>query len=1280
MGLCLELLNTARRMDKLHGHLYNWYDSRTLRPLEPAYVSTVDSGNLWACLLAAANALREMGGTKLADMADELRLGMDFRPLFDEKRRLFYIGLAPGQESSRSWYDLLESEERLTGYIAVASGQVGKSHWQRLGRAQAGCDGFRGMVSWSGTMFEYLMPELFLPLYPNSHLWESARFALYVQRKRTAGPDRLWGMSESAFYALDAAGHYRYKAHGVPTLALCRDMGGDLVISPYSSYLALAVTPRAALKNLRNMERAEYMGPYGLWEAVDFTPGRASSDRGAPVRCVMAHHLGMSIAAVANALEGGAVRRWFMAEPAMAAYAGLLREKVPLEPGLVHRSAWERRQRTRSGAELCPSRRGQGTDWLHPQAAALSNGAYSLLFTESGVSRARWGLLTPYRSPVSPTEGGHGTDLLLRQGDGVIPLLPTPGEAASFSWEFTADGAVLSGAGHALRWSVTASVSPSAPGERRRVTIRREAGAREAALYFTFEPVLLPEKDYRAHPSFGRLGIFTCLRDGVLLVRRLPRGRQPAQYLALAVSVPAEFSCDSAVFPGRGGGAAFVSNTGWQSQSRIAARVILPAGETESSVTFALCAGGSEDAALRGARAMLREPDAVGGRSVPEYDEACALLPALVWPAVSQAGSALPAPRRDALWRLGISGDVPILAMECAGEQALSAARRLLRQWALLRRRGVAADLVFLTADKGEYRQACQTALEKEASQVGADALPPREGRVHFASLDTDRETVCAAAVLWYGREGLALPRRQTEAAPRLPMRRPVGDGTDWRFEDDGTVSFDAGTALPPRSWGNLLTNGTLSWFAADCGTGAMWYENARECPLTPWRGDPLAADGPERLAAQTQAGPASLFAGADGLPCRVRFGPGWAWWEKTLDGVAVKLTAFIPPDRSVRVFLLESSGAVSLRWSVPLQMAPEPEDAPCCAVSREDGVLKAVNPRCPWPDTVLYARCSEPWTSVAGSEGAFLAGKSGDFSRSGDPALCGGFTLDGEAVLLLGTEDAPELLSPAAARQALERCRAYWTERVCRLCGEGPDSPMRPLLNGWAAYQAMACRVMGRSSMYQSGGAVGFRDQLQDQVNLLWLDDEGCRRHILACCAHQYKEGDVQHWWHPGPEDTDKGVRTRCSDDLLWLPWAVCEYAEATGDLSVFGERAPFLDSHPLEDGESSRYELPRLSGEDSSVLDHCHRTLWLTLQRGLGAHRLLLMGSGDWNDGFDAMGPGAESVWLTWFASIVCRRFSLLLSELGERGHERYEEAARALGTAADQAWAGDHYLRGW
>ncbi len=1281
ISLAEHILSAAERMEKWRGHLYNWYDTRTLRPLEPRYVSTVDSGNLAACLIAAAAALNELGAAPLARRARSLYRAMELDALYDKSRHLFMIGRASEDDRPpTAWYDLLESEERLTGYIAVASGQTELRHWRRLGRAQVRFDGYRGMVSWSGTMFEYLMPELFLPLYRDSHLQESARFAVYVQRKHPLGPDRLWGVSESAFAALDSTGHYRYKAHGVDELSLERRTDREAVAVPYAAYLALAAAPHAAVKNLRQMERAGYLGPYGFWEAVDFTPGRAASE-GTPVRCVMTHHLGMSLAAVTNALCEGKVRRWFLSDPAMAACTGLLQEKIPLGGALLR--VRRRQSAPLRGAPLPEPRRGEGVDCLHPRGAALSNGLYHLLAFEDGAVRASCGRLLPYVPRRFPLERTHGVDLFLRQDGEWIPLLPEPDGPARFSWEFTSRQAAWNGELASVRWSVAAGPDPSLPGEWREIVLHRRADAPEAELYVTLEPSMIGEKDYAAHPSFARLGICTRREDGVLLVRRLARGALPEQYLALCIDRETEFSSDFRQFPARGGGC-FLPNEGWQSECLVSARVRLPAGESDCRVKVCLCLAGDASGAKSGALAMLRRGSSSGSLPLPgvgvpeagEFNDAMELVGLLARPALDPGASGLRACPREALWKNRISGDRPICAVECAGEQAVPAALLHLRRFALLRSRGAAYDLVFLTAEDGDYRRACRAAIEQAMAALGLDSA----AGIYFASLSEDGAALRSVAAVWAGEAGTALPVRRTGRPFRLPEPcRGAPNPPTWSFGKDGGFSFVLHGSLPPRSWAVPLVGGALGWMASDAGTGSFWYQNARECPLLPWRGDPLSVGGPERLWAEIDGRAVSFFAsGSDGERVTFRFGQ--AVWEKTVNGVTLRLTAFLPPDRDVRVFLLESDRPVRVHWCAPLQMAPEPEDRICCYVNLSDDVLRASNPRCVFGGVTLTARCSEPWEELGSDEAAFAFGECVRTPRSPSPAFCGSFALNGEAVLLCGTEDVPELLSPAAARGAADACRARWNEKVGRLGAVGVRRSVEPLLNGWSAYQTLACRILGRSSMYQSGGAVGFRDQLQDYVNLICLDAGACRRHILTCCAHQFSEGDVQHWWHPGDGTTDKGVRTRCSDDLVWLPWALCEYVEATGDRDLCAEPAPFLASAPLAPEENSRYERPELSGDSAAVLEHCRRALTLVLERGVGAHHLLLMGGGDWNDGFDRMGPGSESVWLTWFVSTVCHRFSALLQSLGEPDAERYAWVSRALGEAANDAWDGDHYLRGY
>ena len=283
----------------------------------------------------------------------------------------------------------MSSEARLTGYLAIARGDADKRHWRALSRAEVSFERFRGMASWTGTMFEYLMPELFLPLETESLLWESAKFCLYAQKKRP--PRGLpWGVSESGFYALDAALHYRYKAHGVGALALCRGMDRELVLSPYSTFLALAVEPRAAVRNLRRLQQRDMLGPYGFWEALDCTPSRMRGGEGEIVRSVMAHHLGMSLAAICNCLLDGQVRRWTMADPAMRAFRSLLQERVPLGGPVLKR----RREKTTDAAKRAPDvtyrREGTGTDAVNPAGCLLSNGSFHLPFFETGAMLPRW--------------------------------------------------------------------------------------------------------------------------------------------------------------------------------------------------------------------------------------------------------------------------------------------------------------------------------------------------------------------------------------------------------------------------------------------------------------------------------------------------------------------------------------------------------------------------------------------------------------------------------------------------------------------------------------------------------------------------------------------------------------------------------------------------------------------------------------------------------------------------------------------------------------------------
>ena len=1229
-----HILSTVERLPKWRGHLYNWYDTRTCAPLQPAYVSTVDSGNLCACLICLSHGMAAHGRPDLAERAMALADDMDLGALYDEKKRLFHIGLDPASDTvSPGHYDLMASEARLTSYLACARGEVPVRHWQSLSRARLALDSWRGLASWSGSMFEYLMPELFLPLINGSMLWETARFCLYAQRRRGAAARAPWGNSESAFFSLDAGMDYRYKAHGTGALALRRDMDGELVVAPYASFLALCVHPKAAVKNLRALKKAGMWGKYGFYEALDMTPGRTAHG-GEPVACFMSHHLGMSIAAIANCLAGGAMRRYFMAESACAAFQPLLAERVPLSGAVLRRS----RSPVARPPESRPDRpvlqwEGPGYTPEAPAWFPMSNGVYSLLACDDGQCRAETGGLLMYRP--------EGFSLAVND----IPLTPSRRAAAFYPWRYEGGTLTFTARTGDKIMSASMAVASGERGELRRIT-----GPSGGKLTIRFEPALTRQSDFRAHPAFWRLGLEVTSRNGSVFVRRLARGSLPEVWLCLSAITDLKIT----------------KGAGWQMNDPVMLQTTLPEGGCGA---LALCFGSSRQEALQGAKRILAGGGAdmassmasLLGLNADGMKSAFALCAAICEPRIG----AKPDSSRDALWKKGLSGDEPIIYVTAT--DSLDEAKRLIKRHALVTACGARADLVIHTGEDGEYLHPRVEELRRYLDKYGLAGFEGVKGGVHFTG---GPEIATAAAVV------AAPQERKPTSLPALrsaPDRSGTPPDTAWLT--GGAVRYDT-PPLPPRAWCNVISNGRFGYLAADCGTGFMWLDNAREFPVNPWLNDPIATTGGEALELITAQGRRSLF--ADGsAPCRVINGFGWTRWER--EGCAV--TAFVPCHHTARVLLVEGGEQTYIGWRLPLSLTPNAADAPCVITGYEDGCLTAMNPRSLYPNEVFRAVCSRKLSGFTGDDAAWLEGRLDGKTGSGlRPCFGALWKGGGVSVLVCGFEDAETLKAladPDRAAQELLKVRDSWRSTLSRVHIRTPDEDLNRMMNGWAAYQALSCRVMGRASMYQSGGAYGFRDQLQDVTNMLLLTPAKAKAHILTCCARQFREGDVLHWWHETPEGP-KGVRTRCSDDLLWLVWAVCEYAEKTGDVELLRQEAPWLEAPPLRPDETDRYFTPPLTGAKSSVLDHARRAMNCVLARGHGPHGLLLTGAGDWNDGMDKV--GGESMWLTWFFVHIAHRFAALLNRLGESDSRRYADAAAQYAQAAERSWDGSWYLRGW
>jgi cellobiose phosphorylase len=575
----------------------------------------------------------------------------------------------------------------------------------------------------------------------------------------------------------------------------------------------------------------------------------------------------------------------------------------------------------------------------------------------------------------------------------------------------------------------------------------------------------------------------------------------------------------------------------------------------------------------------------------------------------------------------------------------------------------------------------------------------------------------------------LALGRERAAPVAVVPARaKASGAGlvafNGWGgFTPDGreyviTTTRDHRTPAP---WVNVIANPWFGTVVTESGGAYTWCENAHSHRLTPWHNDPVQDPSGEAFYVRDEDdgrfwSPTQAPAG-DANPYVTRHGFGYSVFEHQSGGIATELRTFVAVDAPVKFVTLKlvnrSGRARRLSVTAFCELvlgADRAANAPFVVTEVEpiSGAVLARNAyNADFASRVAYLDCSETGRSVTGDRLEFL-GRNGTMAapaalgrvrlsgRTGagfDPCLAMQIPLDlaegqeRELTFTLGSgrdvADTRTLLrrfrGTAAARAALSEVDAYWRRTLGVVTVETPDPALNVLANGWLLYQVLACRVWGRSGFYQSGGAFGFRDQLQDAMALIHAEPALLREQILRSAARQFPQGDVQHWWHP---PSGRGVRTRISDDYLWLPYAVCRYVAALGDTGVLGEKVQFIEGRVVKPDEDSYYDLPARSDESATLYEHCVRSIRNGLR--FGAHGLPLMGSGDWNDGMNLVGDGGagESVWLAFFLHDVLTRFVPIarLRNDAAFADECLAEAEKLRDAIELHGWDGEWYRRAY
>ncbi|HEX3027004.1 MAG TPA: glycosyl hydrolase family 65 protein, partial [Clostridia bacterium] len=838
--------------------------------------------------------------------------------------------------------------------------------------------------------------------------------------------------------------------------------------------------------------------------------------------------------------------------------------------------------------------------------------------------------------------------------------------------------------------------------------------------------------DEAAHPAFSRLFLHASYREDtkILIFARRPRSGEMPAFLAVGFAeqeLDFEFDTDRERLLSRPDGIASLpealkaemkSGTGALPEAAAALRItteLPPHGK--KNCTLLLAAANSEDEAAarliearrHGYSAFIRS---AAGKDSNEMETrlAALILPQILFPVKDYVDKreAVANNRlsQQGLWSLGISGDYPLILFEYRGQRDAERLLPYIKTQRALRLKGIQADLVITYREGGDYSRQQHSVLNDMIKSCGSEYLIGGRGGVHLVNLSIHPEeiyyllltTACHTATSGVGKK---LPDDHYESAA-LNSGNPVSN----RAESEKNLAVYGGEFLgpdfiisheqkPSAPWCHVLANRTFGTLLSDRALGFTWALNSRENKLTPWNNDPLADNRGEMLLLKVGNKIFDLCANA-----RVTFSPSKAVYETVIDQLFCRVTVEIPGKMMAKLVRLEIENRAKKEYHLRIAYYVEPimgvnaSTRRHISIQQDQGVVQMRNAWAP-------VRGAGFLTALEGMDG-FLYNRagilSGNWENAGDdisPDSCAAAVV--KRKLPPGKTTVATFVLGWAAEKGAAQAMAGMLKSTdpARSAGDGPlsgdglkvstpDPYLDALMDTWLRWQFMSSRIMGKTGFYQNGGAWGFRDQLQDCCAALLFDPQFAKAHLYRSAAHQFKEGDVMHWWHqlPPRDGGTRGVRTRCSDDMLWLPLTLCEYLEKTGDDSIFDHEVYYLDGKELEQKEEDRYFFPQRSEEKENLYFHCVRAI--ERAKRLGAHEIPLFGGGDWNDGMNLVGIAGkgESVWLAMFLSIVLERFAPLCKKQGDetRGEQYLAESAQLRKAVDETCWDGKWYLRGF
>ncbi|TVR79983.1 MAG: glycosyltransferase 36 [Chitinophagaceae bacterium] len=1346
-------------------------------------------------------------------LAEKMIDEMDFSFLYQKKRGLFSIGYNLDiAQYDKSTYDLLASEARIASYIAISKGDVPVEHWFRLSRRLTSINREEILLSWGGTMFEYLMPLLFLKSYPDTLMSHTYQNVINWQKKYGDNRGLPWGYSESAYYFLNIELHYQYRTFGVPGLGLKRGLADEYVVAPYASMLALMVESKNSIQNLLEIEKAGGLGLLGFYDAIDYTPSHLNAE--VPFKIVktyMVHHHGMGLIAIENFLNNWSISTNFHTDPRVKSCELLLQERIPRGAPIKepHPIDAELEPGEKSSTQNIAEHSGMNElDASPPRLHTLSNGSFSAMITHAGTgySNSKGIVINAWKPDSTIDPLGLFFYIKDMESNKYWSAMHQPVKRKPDRYDswFHNGKVVCSRVDEWIETTTEICVSPDHQIELRKLTFTNYSDRKRILEVTSYAEVVLNTlADHNSHPAFSKLFIETEYLEShnSIIAKRRSRSKEEKPIWMIHtfafnhhnVAEPLYFETERSNFIGKGrslsnpeamdNGNKLKGFQGNVSDPIVSFRkkITLNPGE-KINLTFGLGFADSREAAIQMADmydnqlAVNRAFDLASIYGSVELSHLAIKsgqahyfhkLASYVFYAESNYRSEeyhllINNKKQKDLWAYGISGDSPLVIFRINETNQLKQVKLLLKAHTFWRMRGIESELLIINEHAPGYideiqesiQVAIESSLEREVLNkrggiflYRADKIQPEDLTLLFSVAhaifdkklpDLSKLNQKTETSSWYagGEKAVYSPliekeinvdEEWNEKKDELQFFNGYGgfsaDGSEYHIliKSDPETGFPI---LPPVPWINVIANVKFGFTVSERGAGYTWSENSRENKLTSWSNDPVTDKHSEAFYIRDEEkmkywSPAPGPVIGSGF-YHVTHGFGFTQFEHTSNKLEQKLIQFVPEKEAVKIskLTLKNNGSEPQKLSVfrYIERVLGVERTTSSrfvnqAISIDGKTLYAKNNyNNEFAGRIVFSSVINP---IENAEFRYATDRKGFIGRNrslnkplalaneklldnkviigGDPcsAMQTIFELaPGESVTLIFLEgesknkkEAELIIQKYAdtsqADRELDNIRTFWKKSLSKIRVFTPDKSLDVMVNGWLMYQNLSSRMWARTAFYQSGGAYGFRDQLQDATAALYVDPKLCRNQILLHAAKQFKEGDVLHWWHP---PTGRGIRSKITDDRLWLPYVVEFYLQSTGDESILHENVTYISSRKLEPFEHEAYLHPITLQDKGTIYEHCCKAIDISLK--FGKHGLPLIGGGDWNDGMNRVGENGkgESVWLGFFIYSILIRFEKVCRIMNDESmaDEYLSVAAELKQSLNKKGWDGKWYLR--